>query len=120
MKITDEKLMELLGEMEVEEPSMSFTRNVMHQIDLEIPPVSLKTKVDGRIITGLAFTFISAMIFIVTYAVIESHLVYELPEFKLHMNLDKGVLTTLIYVFLFLDLVIVLLYFDRLLRNKRA
>jgi hypothetical protein len=36
------------------------------------------------------------------------------------MNLDKGVLTTLIYVFLFLDLVIVLLYFDRLLRNKRA
>jgi len=33
MKITDEELAALLEEMEMEEPSMSFTRNLMDQIN---------------------------------------------------------------------------------------
>jgi hypothetical protein len=120
MKITDDKLTELLEGMSLEEPSMSFTRNVMDQVNLEIPPVSIKTKVDRRIIIGLASTFIISMVLVVSYAILNSTLTFELPQLKMETNFDKDVSSMIVKVFLFVDLVIGLLYFDSFLRRKKA
>jgi hypothetical protein len=118
MKITDDKLTELLEGMSLEEPSMSFTRNVMDQVNLEIPPVSIKTKVDRRIIIGLASTFIISMVLVVSYAILNSTLTFELPQLKMETNFDKDVSSMIVKVFLFVDLVIGLLYFEEKRHKK--
>jgi hypothetical protein len=120
MKITDEKLAALLKDMEMEEPSMSFTRNVMDQIDLEIPPVALSTKVDQRIIIGIASVFILAIMVVFGYALMESTFTYTLPRIDLQIDLNETAKSNILKAFLFVDLVIALLYFDRLLRTKRV
>jgi len=120
MKITDEKLAALLKDMEMEEPSMSFTRNVMDQIDLEIPPVALSTKVDHRIIIGISSVFILGIMVVLGYALMESSLSYTLPKIDLQINIDQAIASNVLKVFLFVDLVIGLLYFDRLLRTKKV
>lgn len=120
MKITDEQLAALLKEMEMEEPSMSFTRNLMDQIDLEIAPVSLKTKVDRRVIIGLSTVFILAMGMVCIYALRNANISYSLPQLDFDLKIDALLSSTVLKAFLFIDLVIGLLYFDSLLRKKKV
>jgi hypothetical protein len=120
MKITDEQLAALLKEMELEEPSMSFTRNLMDQIDLEIAPVSLKTKVDRRVIIAITTVFILAMGFVCSYALINNNITYTLPRLDLNLQIDTLLSSTLLKASLFIDLILGLLYFDSLLRRKKA
>lgn len=116
--------MEMAG-MDLEEPSMSFTRNVMEQVKLEIAPVSLKTKVDKRIIYSISAFFICAMLGIIAYAVATSDFNFEgfkagsfLPAMNLEFN--KMISPTFIKGFLFVDLFLALAYLDHFLRRKRA
>lgn len=118
MKITEEKLAELLSGMELEEPSMSFKRNVMNRVELAQAPIALKTKVDRKVVFGLAFVFIVALAFVFTYALSNTEINYTLP--KLELNLDTMVSRNLLTGFLFVDLIIALLYFDRVIRMKKA
>jgi magnesium-transporting ATPase (P-type) len=120
MKITDEKLVELLKGMELEEPSMSFTRNIMDQVDQEIAPISLKTKVDRRIIIAISTVFMLGLILTITYAIINSGMNYELPKLNLDMNINKELSSMMLKAFLFIDLIIALLYLDSFLRRKKA
>jgi hypothetical protein len=120
MKITEEQLAALLKKMELEEPSMSFTRNLMDQIDLEIAPVSLKTKVDRRVIIAITTVFILAMGFVCSYALINNNITYTLPRLDLNLQIDTLLSSTLLKAFLFIDLILGLLYFDSLLRRKKA
>ncbi|WP_316750227.1 hypothetical protein [Pedobacter gandavensis] len=111
--------------MGLEEPSMSFTRNVMEQVKLETAPVSLKTKVDTRIIYGISTFFICAMLGIIGYVLANSNFNFEgfksvnfLPTGTL--DFSKMINPTFIKAFLFVDLLLALAYLDRFLRRKRA
>lgn len=123
-----EELLEIntqMAGMDLEEPSMSFTRNVMEQVKLEIAPVSLKTKVDKRIIYSISAFFICAMLGIMGYVVANSNFSFE--GFKsTHflstgaLNFSKMISPTFIKIFLFVDLLLALAYLDGFLRRKRA
>ena len=122
MELKDEELTELLKGMELEEPSMSFTRNVMEQVKLEKLPVSLKTRVDNRIIYGIAAVFGAFIAGVIIYAIANTTASYKLPELK--MDFSEAVYKTLtpefLIAFLFIDVIIALVYFDSILRRKRA
>ncbi|TDQ09615.1 hypothetical protein [Pedobacter metabolipauper] len=122
MKITDDELTQLLKGMELEEPSMSFTRNIMEQVKLEIPPVSLKTKVDYKVIYGIAAVFLTAIIGIFIYALANADFNYALPKMDLQVNIqtEKILTSTALKAFLFVDLVIALIYLDSFLRRKKT
>lgn len=122
MKLTEEEFEKLLSNMELDAPSMSFTRNVMGQVAQEIQPVSLKTRVDKRIIYGIAAVFATAILAVFVYAGSQSQLMTPSPEskfdLKFSITLDRSVQPVLLYIFLFTDLIIGLFYFDRFLRRK--
>jgi hypothetical protein len=114
------QVQEMILAEELDEPSMSFTRNVMEQVNLEIAPVALKTKVDHRIIYAIGGFFIISILSVFIYALLNS--TYSMPEFKmpkmkLNLALSPSATSLSIKVFLFLDLVLALIYFDRFLRK---
>jgi hypothetical protein len=121
MKITDEQLDELFKTLELEQPSMSFSRNVMDRVKLEIPPVALKTKVDSKVIYGIAAIFICSIAAIFAYVIVNADLSYSLP--KINVNLESAVQATLtsgvLKGFLFADAVIALILFDRYWKFRR-
>lgn len=114
------KLNSVLGALDLDEPSMSFTRNVMDSIALEPAPVALKTKVNTRIIYAIGGFFVLSLLGILGYLFYQakaSFTGFTLPE-KLNINLDSYITPTTLYVFLFVDLVIGLIFLDQFLRRK--
>lgn len=105
-----------IGDISLDEPSMSFSRNVMEMVSLEIAPVSLKTKVDKRIIYGLSAFFIIAIAAIFIYVLSQLH--FTGSKVTLAFNLTSYMTPTLFKGFLFADVIIGLLYLDRLLRKR--
>lgn len=122
MELNDEELTRLLNDMELEQPSMSFTRNVMEQVKLERAPISLKTRVDNRIIYGIAAIFVAFIVGVFVYAIANTSVTYKLPEVKIDLSgaVDKTLTPGFLAVFLFIDVIIALIYFDSILRRKRA
>lgn len=122
MELNDEELTRLLKGMELEEPSMSFTRNVMEQVKLERAPVSLKTRVDNRIIYGIAAIFGAFIVGVLIYAIANTSATYKLPEVKLDLSgaVNKTLTPGFLMAFLFVDVIIALIYFDSILRRKKA
>lgn len=122
MELNDEELTRLLKGMELEEPSMSFTRNVMEQVKLERAPVSLKTRVDNRIIYGIAAIFGAFIVSVLIYAIANTSTTYKLPEVKLDLSsaVNKTLTPGFLMAFLFIDVIIALIYFDSILRRKKA
>lgn len=105
-------------EIDLDEPSMSFTRNVMEGVAKVHPPISLKTKVDNRIVFGIAAFFGLALLAILGYSIYNSTL--EASSLKIDFNFSTDFFEnkTLLTVFLLVDLVIALLFIDNLLRKK--
>ena len=101
---------------------MSFTRNVMDQVKLEIKPVTLKIQVDTRIIYGIAAIFLCSIAGVLAYVLMNTDFSYSLP--KIDVNLDGVVRTTLtsgfLKGFLFTDAVIALILFDRYWKLHRG
>jgi hypothetical protein len=122
MELNDEELTRLLKDMELEEPSMSFTRNVMEQVKLEKTPISLKTRVDNRIIYGIAAIFAAFIVAVFIYAIANTNFTYQLPEVKIDLSgaVNKALTPGFLVAFLFIDVIIALIYFDSILRRKRA
>lgn len=110
-------LQQQLLEISLDEPSMSFSRNVMERLSHEAAPVSLKTKTDNRIILAIASFFILAIAAIFIYAISKSHV--SAPKIHLTIDMERYLTPTLIKIFLFIDIVIGFLYVDRLLHKKR-
>lgn len=110
-----------MAQIELDEPPMAFNRNIMEMVKLETAPVSLKTKIDNRIIYGIAAFFILSALAIFIYAVTYGNL--EMPATVKKMNfavdLDRFITPASIKIFLFADLVIGFLYLDTLLRRKK-
>ncbi|SDM48819.1 hypothetical protein [Pedobacter antarcticus] len=114
-----------LKQMELEEPSMSFTRNVMEKVKLEPAPISLKTRVDHRIIMIIGGFFVLMIVAVLIYAITLTktetqisgiHLAFTAPDFSF---LNKIQSPGLLRAFLFADLLLGLVYLDRFMRRKR-
>ncbi|MET1056407.1 MAG: hypothetical protein ABWY16_13960 [Pedobacter sp.] len=110
-------LQQQFKDISIDEPSMSFSRNVMEIINMEPAPVSLKTKTDKRIILGLAALFILAIGTILAFAIANSHM--SAPKFSVDINLSQYLSPTLIKTFVFADIVLAMLYADSLFRRKK-
>ena len=110
-------LQQQLEQISTDEPSMSFNRKVMDLVSLEKAPVSLQTKTDKRIILGIASFFLLAIVAILAYAVANS--AFTASKFSVNIDFSRYITPTLIRTFVFVDLVLLMLYADSLLRRKR-
>lgn len=110
-----------LSNLELEEPSMSFTRNVMEQVNLELKPIALKTKVDNRIIYSIGAIFILSIVAIFGYVVATADLNFKFNLSQLNFDLyeTKIINPTSIRIFLMVDLVLILIYIDSFLRKRK-
>lgn len=110
-----------MDSLELDEPSMSFTRNVMEQVKLEIPPVALKTKVDTRIIYGIAAFFGLSLLALTVYVI--SNLNFTMPAVNMQtesLDFSKYLTPTFIKVFILIDIILGLIYLDSVFRRKKA
>jgi hypothetical protein len=116
------KLNSVFDGMDLDEPSMSFTRNVMESVALVPAPVAMKTKVDKKIIYSIGGFFVISLLALFGYVLYNSNL--SIPSFDLNVNfdfnLDQYITATTVYGFLFADLVIGLIFLDQFLRKKAA
>ena len=115
LKVNDE-----LNKLDFEEPSMSFTRNVMEKVNLELKPVALKTKVDNRIIYSIGGFFTLVLVSIFVYALATSNFDYKLDLPKMSYSFEPGkyINHTSLQIFLFFDVVLALIYLDGVLRKR--
>lgn len=116
------KLHELMASEELEEPSMSFSRNVMDAVALEIAPKKLTTRVNSYIIYGIAAFFLLSLSAIFIYVLANSTGPavddFKLPSTTFSFNLTEMLSPLSMKIFLMVDLALALLYMDRLLRRK--
>ncbi|MBB6237340.1 hypothetical protein HDC90_001961 [Pedobacter sp. AK013] len=114
------KLNLVFNELDLDEPSMSFNRNVMESVALAPAPVAMKTKVDKKIIYSISGFFLVSLLAILGYVFYNVN--FKMPQFHFKANLDfnveKYITPTAIYAFLFADLVIGLIFLDQFLRKK--
>lgn len=106
-----------LQDMSIDEPSMSFSRNVMELVHREPAPVSLKTKTDNRIIMAIAALFIMAIGTILVFAIANSHI--SAAKFTLNISLNHYMTPTLVKTFVFADIILAMVYTDSLIRRKK-
>lgn len=108
-----------LNQLDFEEPSMSFNRNVMEQVNLEIKPVALKTKVDNRIVYSIMAFFLLSMLSIVGYVISQSDVNFSASLSKINFQFDtEKILTpTFIKVFFITDVILLLLFIDSYFRK---
>jgi len=122
MKMTDDEMDALLKSIALDEPSMSFNRKVMEHVTLERVPVTLKTKVNKRIIYSIAAFFITCILGIFLYALAYSNFHYNWSKIDLDLGkaADKVLSSGFLKLFLMLDAVIALVWLDSVLRRKLA
>jgi len=113
------------SKMEMDEPSMAFTYNVMETIRAEYAQQPLKAGINKRIIRGIAGFFILSILAMLIYALSSTHISsanisgqmpvsLKLPDLKNYFN--KQVLEG----FVFFDVVLGLFLFDAYLRRKNV
>jgi hypothetical protein len=111
------------SKMELEEPSMAFTFNVMETIRAEHALTPLKSGIDKRIIKAIAGFFILTILFLVIYVLSTLHLSpvnisaqlpdsLKLPDIKNYFNVH------VLEAFVFFDVVLGLFLFDAYLRKR--
>jgi len=112
-----------VSSLDLDEPSMSFNRNVMEKIQLEFVPGSVKSLIDKRIIYGIT------AFFLITITVLLGFLFYQtdwsgqssfdMPEYKMpEIDTSKYLNSTLINIFFFADIIIALYLFDGFLSKR--
>jgi hypothetical protein len=104
--------------MDLEEPSMSFTRNVMDDVATIPAPVLLKTKVDNRVIYGIAAFFGIALIAVFVFAIYKSSGEKSSLQFDFSINTDFFENKILLSTFLAADLIIAMLFIDGVVRKR--
>jgi hypothetical protein len=115
------KLNALMASDELEEPSMSFSRNVMDAVAQEIAPKKLTTRVNNTIIYGIAAFFILSLSAIFIYILANSSSSaseFRMPTANFSFDLSHILSPLSMKIFLMVDLALALVYMDRLLRRK--
>jgi hypothetical protein len=109
--------------MELDEPPMAFTYNVMEGIRAEQAQKPLKAAINKRIIMGIAIFFIITITGLLVFTLASIHI----PAFDISSNtpsglkmpdLSKYISKPLIQGFLFFDIILALYLFDTYFRRK--
>ena len=112
-----------LLEMELDEPSMAFTYNVMEGIRAEHALVPLKTRVNKRIIMGIALffsiTLLTLLIFVLVNIKLPAHILPANSSFNFKIpDINSGFKKMAVQGFVFFDVVLGLYLLDGFLRRK--
>lgn len=118
-----ENLHKDLASIELDEPSMGFTRNVMSQVESMPIPGSVKSLVDKRIIYGIAAFFLVSIVALLAMVFKQINWIQPvtdaLPDYKLpEVNYSFYFNSTYLRLFFFADIVLGLYLLDGLLRKK--
>ena len=108
---------------DLDQPSMSFGRNVMDQISLLPAPGSIRSMVDKRIIYSIASFFIISILALLTLVFFQVNwakpVADTLPDLQiLTLNYSSYFKSTYLRIFLFVDLILGLYILDSLMRKK--
>ncbi|MDO3641835.1 hypothetical protein [Mucilaginibacter sp. L3T2-6] len=114
--------------MELDEPSMAFTYNVIEAIRTQEAMVPLKTRVNKRIILGIVLFFVVSLTGFLVYALSQMDISSaKVPDIvsKVSVNVKLPQVNThiskpLVEGFMFFDVVLGLYLFDKYLRRKNA
>jgi hypothetical protein len=112
--------------MELEEPPMAFTYNVIEAIRTEQALVPLKAKVNKRIIMWIMLSFVVILSGFIVFAITKMDISsaglpdiaskvpagFKMPDVNLHIS------KSLVEGFMFFDVVLALFLFDTYLRRK--
>ncbi len=118
------ELHQLVQSSELEEPSMRFTRNVMEEISrLHIAPAA-KNYIDKKVIWGIGAFFITMIAGFLIYAIAQVNWSEGTSNSSTMVDFTKIDYTKIfnnnfINVFMMLNVIIGLIFFDRYLANKR-
>lgn len=114
-----------VSSMDLDEPSMSFNRNLMEKIQLEAVPGSVKSLIDKRIIYGITAFFlitITALLGVLLYQTDWSRQTsFDMPDFNLpEIDTSNYLNSTLINIFFFADIIVALYLFDGFLSKRKS
>jgi hypothetical protein len=108
--------------MDLDEPSMGFTRNVMDKIAAGPAPVSIRTLVDKRIIYGIAAFFLVSILALLALVFVQidwSKTVTDAPQLKLpRVDYSSYFNGTYLQVFFVIDLILGLYILDSVMRKR--
>ena len=114
-----------LGQIELDEPSMSFTRNVMDKVTPLSVPGSIRSLIDKRIIYGIGgfFLFSIVMMLILVFNQIDwseaaSPVTREFKMPQVNINYTSLIDSGYLRMFFFADLILGLYIFDSIMRKK--
>jgi hypothetical protein len=115
--------------LELDEPSLSFTRNVMEKLQSEPIPGSIKSLIDKRIINGLLFLFVSTIVVLLSIIIVQTdwsqavlpQLELKLPSVRVDIpdNMKSWALTGFLFADIVLGLYILDFYFRRKLKETK-
>jgi len=114
-----------VSSLELDEPSMSFNKNLIQKIKMEAIPGSIESLIDKRIIYGITAFFlitITALLGILFYQTDWSRQTsFEMPEYKmLEIDTPNYLNSTLINIFFFADIIVALYLFDGFLSKRQS
>lgn len=112
-----------LGKIELDQPSMAFTRNVMDKISAMPVPGVIRSLTDKRIIYGIGAFFLISILVLLTmvfYQVDWTKPAAEvLPDLRVPtVDYSSYINGTYLRIFLFADLILGLYILDSLMRKK--
>ena len=110
-----------LGSLELDEPSMSFTRNVMEKV--AAAPLPIKSVTDKRIIYGIAAFFLLSILTLLGLVFSQVDWVKPvtgmLPNTQIpEIDFSSYVNVTILRAFFFVDLILVLYILDSVMREQ--
>ena len=110
--------------MEMDEPPMAFTYNVMEGIRKEQALKPLKAAINKRIVRGIGLLFIimlsAILLFVFSQVKLNANEISSAASIKFHLpNLSPYFTGPVMQVFLFFDIVLALYLVDNYLRKKR-
>ena len=113
------------SKMELDEPSMAFTFNVMETIRTEHAQTPLKAGIDSRIIKGISGFFIVSITLLLIYVLSNLHLTpvnisVHLPDSLKVTNVKNYLSKPVLEGFVFFDIVLGMFLFDAYLRKKNT
>jgi magnesium-transporting ATPase (P-type) len=114
-----------VSSLDLDEPFMSFNRNVMEKIQLEAVPGSVKSLIDKRVIYGITAFFlitITALLGVLFYQIDWTRQTsFDMPEYKMpEIDTSNYLNSTLINIFFFADLIVALYLFDGFLSKRKS
>lgn len=117
------------GLMELDAPSMVFTNKVMDKINLQTKPLSAEAKTNKKIIYSISSLFglmmVASIIVVISqidWAISSSTTQQIIPKMEQISNwlnnFSKSFLNIFFYGFLMFDIIIGLMFLDRIMRRK--